>query len=165
MSTTFYQTYNGAEKPLTLGDNLTSSERSVTVRTGGTTTYSGGEATTVDAYQSFNAADVDPSGGLQARTKTGSPRYGELQMTDIVKVAGGETTLQNAAALGLVEQDQRGRWVLVPDGEARALANDQPQEATVDEGEALSNPAVEASLADLCSSIPGTSQGAMTEFR
>jgi hypothetical protein len=84
-------------------------------------------------------------------------------MSDIVKVPGGETTLQNAAALGLVEQDQHGRWVLVPDGASRALANEPTHEEPQDDAQALPDASVEASLADLCSTIPGTSQVAVLQ--
>jgi hypothetical protein len=58
----------------------------------------------------------------------------------------------------LVERDVHGRYQLVPDGASRALANEPLEEAPVDDAQALANPAVEADLADLCSSIPGTSQ-------
>lgn len=162
--TVFYNTATDSETTVTPGDNLVSSEeRSITIRQGGTVTRHGDEASTVDTYQSFNMASVDPSGGLQARTKTGSPRYGDLQMTDIVKVPGGETTLQNAVSLGMVERDQNGRWVLVPDGGSRALANEQPQEAYQDDGEALPDASIEQDLGDLCSSVSPSVQVAIAQ--
>jgi hypothetical protein len=160
MTTAFYNTYSDDETTVTPGENLVSpQDRSISIRTGGAVSYSGGEAQTINAYSSFNTASLDPSQGLQARTKTGSPRQGELQMSDIVKVpGGGETTLQNAVSLGLVERDQSGRWVAVPDGAAKIIAESAPQEVPQDEGEAFSNPAVETALADICSTVSGTTQ-------
>jgi hypothetical protein len=84
-------------------------------------------------------------------------------MTDVVRLPTGETTVAIASSLGLIEQDQHGRWVLVPDGAARALANEQPEEASQDQGEALPNAAIEADLGDLCASITPTTQVAMVQ--
>jgi hypothetical protein len=77
-------------------------------------------------------------------------------MTDIVKVPGGETTVQNAAALGLIEQDQNGRWILVPDGAAKLTQ--EANEAPVDDGEALADASAEGDLASLCETVSAGTQ-------
>jgi hypothetical protein len=165
MTIAIYNTFTDDETTVTPGNNLVSPEdRTISIRTGGAVTTYGSEASTVDTYQSLNMASVDASGGLQARTKTGSPRMGELQMSDIVNVpGGGETTLQNAISLGLVERDQSGRWIAVPDGAAKILAESAPKEAPADEGEAFANPTIEANLGDLCSITSGTTQVAVLQ--
>jgi hypothetical protein len=156
MSYASYQVATDGDQPDT--SNLVSSERSVTIRTGGVVSYSGGEATTVDAYQSFNASDLTSSGPLDVRTPWGSPRQGALQPNDIVRLPSGETTVQVAESLGLIEKDIHGRYVIVPDGEARALASEQPQEAPQDDAQALPDTAAEANLADLAAIISPSTQ-------
>jgi hypothetical protein len=164
MTTHFFNTYDDSETSISIGSTPPADrEPSVTIRTGGVVSYSGGEASTVNNYSALNTASEDPSGGLQARSPTGSPRYGALQGTDIISVAGTETTVSNAEALGLIEKDVHGRYHLVPDGASRALANELTHEEPVDDAQALANPAAEASLADLCSVIPGTSQVAVLQ--
>jgi hypothetical protein len=164
MSSAFYQTYDGSEQPLAVGTTpAVDREPSVSIRTGGAVVYQSGETTSLNSYSSLNLADTDTSGGLHAGTPTGSPRQGALRPTDIIQIAGTETTVANAEALGLIERDIHGRHVLVPDGASRALANEPTQEEPQDDAQALSNPAVEADLASLCSSIPGTSQVAVLQ--
>jgi hypothetical protein len=164
MTSAFYQTYDGSEQPLAIGSTpAVDREPSVSIRTGGAIVYQSGETTSLNSYNSLNMADTDTSGGLHARTPTGSPRQGALQPTDIIQIAGTETTVANAEALGLIERDIHGRHVLVPDGASRALANELTQEEPQDDAQALSNPAVEADLANLCSTIPGTSQVAVLQ--
>lgn len=58
-----------------------------------------------------------------------------------------------AESLGLIEKDIHGRYVIVPDGEARALASEQHQEAPQDDAQALPDATVEANLADLAAII------------
>jgi hypothetical protein len=161
MTTHFYNTADDSETSIAIGSTpVANREPSVSIRTGGIVSYSGGEASTVNAYSSLNTANDDPSGGLQARSATGSPRYGALQSTDIISVAGTETTVSNAEALGLIERDVHGRYHLVPDGASRALANEPQEETPVDDAQALSNPAVEADLAEI---LPGTLNRAASE--
>lgn len=155
--TTFYNTFNDTETQVAPGESSPhSEERSVTVRAGsGVVSYQGGEASSVDTYAAVNSADLIASHPLQARTPSGSPRQGTLQPTDVISIAGTETTVQNAEALGLIERDAQGRYIAVPEG-ARAL-QEQPQETYEDAGEALPDASVEANLADLAASItPGT---------
>jgi hypothetical protein len=163
--THFYNSFDDSETPVAPRDDLVpDNSRPVTVRSGnGLVSYNGNEAAERNTYASVNMADVDPSGGLRARTPTGSPRQGTLQPTDVISVAGTETTVQNAASLGLIEQGPNGRWLLVPDGAARAVANEQPQEAYEDAGEALPNAAAEQDLADLASTITPTTQVALAQ--
>jgi hypothetical protein len=163
MSYASYQVATDGDQPST-SNHISPEDRSISIRSGnGVTTYHGGQAIEQDTYQNINTANLDPSGGLKARTPTGSPRQGSLQMGDIVSVGGTETTVQNAAALGLIEQDQSGRWVLVPDGPSRALASEATPEETPDEGEALPDASIEANLAGLCASITPTTQVAMAQ--
>jgi hypothetical protein len=163
MSNVFYNVATDSETTVTPGDKLISpQDRSVTIRQGGVVSYSaGGEATAVDTYQSLNTADLGSSGGLQARTPWGSPRQGALEPTDIVQLPSGETSVQVAESLGLIERDVHGRYVLVPDGEARALANEQPKETPQEDlGEALSD-AVEADFSNLVSGSSASTQFAI----
>ncbi|ANY77002.1 hypothetical protein BB934_01195 [Microvirga ossetica] len=161
MSYASYQVATDGDQPDT-SNHISPEDRSITIRTGGTVSYSGGEATNLSAYNSLNLADTDPSGGLQARTATGSPRYGTLQPTDIIQIAGTETTVANAEALGLVERDQHGRYIATPDGPSRALANEPQEEAPQeDQGEALSDATVEADLAALVQASTASTQFAI----
>ncbi|WP_150117429.1 hypothetical protein [Microvirga vignae] len=52
---------------------------------------------------------------------------------------------------------------MVPDGEARVLASEQPQETPEDAGEALPDANVEADLADLAASISSGTQVALAQ--
>jgi hypothetical protein len=165
MSTHFYNTATDDETQITVSENLVpAGDRSLNIRTGNSVvSYQSGEATQVDTYSSFNTADLNTSGPLDVRTPWGSPRQGALQPTDVVRLPTGETTVQVAESLGLIEKDVHGRYVLVPDGASCALANEPTQEAPVDEGEAFSSPDVEANLGDLCSITSGTTQVAVLQ--
>jgi hypothetical protein len=159
MTTVIYNVATDDETTVTPGNALVpQGERPVTIRSGnGAVSYQGGEVAEVGGYQSLNTNELASSGSLDVRTPWGSPRQGAVLPTDIIRLPSGETTVQVAERLGLVERDVHGRFVLVPDGEARVLANEQPQEAPQDEGEALSDARVESELAELASIItPGT---------
>jgi hypothetical protein len=158
MSYASYQTATDGDQPNT-SNHISPEDRAISVRQGlGVTTYSGGQAIEQDTYQNINTANMDPSGGLRARTSTGSPRQGSLQPTDVIQVQGYETTVQNAEALGLIEKDVSGRYVLTPDGPSRALADEATQQETQDDAQALPDASVEANLADLASVISPSTQ-------
>ncbi|WP_114946622.1 hypothetical protein [Microvirga calopogonii] len=160
----FYNVATDSETTVTPGDNLLSPEdRSINIRQGGTVTFQGGEAASLETHSSLNMADLSAGDPLKARTRTGSLRMGELQASDIIQVAGTEMTLQNAQSLGLVERDAHGRWIAVPDGAARVLANETPQDAPQDEAQALSNPAIEQELGSLCAAIMPSTQVAIAQ--
>lgn len=164
MSYASYQMGSPDGEPTNTSNHVSPEDRSISIRQGlGVTSYHGGQAIEQDTYQNINTGTLDHSGGLRARTPTGSPRQGSLQATDVIQIQGYETTVQNAAALGLIEQDQNGRWIQVPDGAARALASEPTQEETPDAGEALPDASIEANLADLCASITPTSQVAIAQ--
>jgi len=155
--TTFYNTFNDTETQVAPGESSPhSEERSVTVRAGsGVVSYQGGEASSVDTYAAVNSSDLIASNPLQAKTPWGSPVSGELKPDHIVTIDGREMQVSVAERLGLLERDVHGRHVLVPQG-AQKLSQEAP-EAPVEEGEALQDASVEASLADLAASIsPGT---------
>jgi hypothetical protein len=165
MTVHFYNTATDDETQVTPGNNLVSPEdRSISVRTGGSVVRSqGGETSEVGTYTNINTANLNASGPLDVRTPWGSPRQGALMPTDIVRLPSGETSVQVAESLGLIEKDIHGRYVIVPDGEARALASEQPQEAPQDDAQAFSNPAIEQELGSLCAAVMPSTQVAIAQ--
>ncbi|WP_404292409.1 hypothetical protein ACD578_08935 [Microvirga sp. RSM25] len=160
MSYASYQVATDGDQPDT-SNHISPEDRSITVRTGGAVSYSRGEAATINTVSSLNTGDMDHSGGLQARTPTGSPRQGTLQPNDILQIAGMEVTVAIAESQGLIEKDVSGRYVLVPDRPSQILAENTPQESLEDQGEALSDAAVEADFAALVQASTASTQFAI----
>ncbi|ANY79174.1 hypothetical protein BB934_13915 [Microvirga ossetica] len=72
-----------------------------------------------------------------------------------------EVTVAIAESQGLIEKDVSGRYVLVPDRPSQILAENTPQESPEDQGEALSDAAVEADLAALVQASTSSTQFAI----
>lgn len=105
---------------------------------------------------SVNTADLGNclEGALgTARTKTGSPRMGELQPTDVVTIGGMEMSVQVAERLGMLTRDKAGALSENPEAAA-----EPPQETSEDPAVALPNQAAEQELASMCQTVDAGTQ-------
>lgn len=157
--TAFYQTADGSETQLAIGNDLVpSGERSISLRTdSGAVSINGQETTQAEAYQALNTSSLVANDPLQTRTPTGSPRMGELQSTDIITVGGLDMTVANAESLGLIERGPNGKFLAVP-GAADALNREAVPETAPEEGEALADSATEGDLAAICEVVSSGTQ-------
>ena len=93
------------------GVNIQAQPGAVSMNTDGTTTIS--------RPMGLNTADLaGPGEGIlsTARTKTGSPRMGPVEPTDIVQIEGRECQVQIAEGLGILKRDAQGNYTEVPGG-------------------------------------------------